>query len=1518
MRSLKLTLRRDDAGAHSVHSGPGADQDLLVRVDPDATVGALAEALAQRDPAQARRWPTVTLMLAEPSGPRPLSVDTKVERSGLRSGSVVWLAPAGVRAADPHAHAEVGVVEVLDGPDAGRRFRLGSGENLVGRHPQSTVALTDQSVSMRHAKIVISDVVEIVDTDSTNGVVVGGGLVNRARLRPGDTAMLGDTLIRVDVHANLGGPQETTRPNGQQVRTVVPFNRSPRLAPVYPGVELEGPEPPQRPSVRRFPLLPMLAPILMGGLLYLLTHQVFSLVFIALSPLMLVGTYLEDAMANRRAFKASTIEYRTALSELNAAMHRGADTERAARQQEHPSTWDLLQAAATRSPLLWTRRPEHESILELRLGLGRQPSRNSVKMPARNGTTAALWKELTEIAARYRYVEPVPIVARLTQSGALGVAGGSERALAVARGLVTQLVALHSPAELVLAGVMSSQSAQRWDWLKWLPHTSPAPDSPHTPLRSDPLATDGASAVNLIAEIDDLINQRAEQRQDANALPRVVLLVADDTAADRGLLVSIAERGPERGVYVIWVAARTADLPAVCRTFIDVDGEAEAGTAGFVRTGDQVDPVELEPVSATDAAEFARRLAPLVDAGARVDDDSSLPRSVSFLDLVQAAVDRSEQSVVDRWEESGSLGRAVGGAGREGHLRALIGASGPGADDALRLDLRADGPHALVGGTTGAGKSELLQAWILALATTYSPQRVTFLLVDYKGGSAFGDCNDLPHSVGLVTDLTPKLVQRALTSLRAELTYREEFLHRYGAKDLSTLEARGTEGAPPRLVIVVDEFAALKKEVPEFVDGVIDVAQRGRSLGLHLILATQRPTGVITENLKANVNLRIALRMADEGDSTDVIGSAAAAGFDPGIPGRAVAKTGPGRAVTFQTAYVGGWTRDEPAPPTIAIQTLAFGPGQVWAARQAAASAEPEDPGPSDITRIADNIGKAFRRTRLPRPRRPWRDELESPLELGGLLREGPVELADLIKERQESDARLGRAPSGPSLWEPAVIYGREDIPREQVQPPVVFLPDQKGNLVVYGAGGSGKSTLLRTLAIAAVHGSIGPTHVYGIDFGSLGLSMLEALPQVGSIVNGDDAESVGRLLDLCRQHIDRRVVEMDAVRANTLPDLWDRRGRSGDNPDWEYPRILLLLDGIGAFAQRYQPGSVSGVYERLLHIAAQGRRAGVHVVVTADRTGAVPSGLVSSLQEQVVLRLATDNDYRMMGLAPDAIDRDAPPGRGRLGKNEIQVAVFGGPDPVAQHTAIADLAARTAGLPAAPTVGTLRSEVRLSELADVVGEDEPALGLAGNTLAAVGFPSRGTFVITGPAGSGRPEALATVLASYHRWHDRAQFVYIGQSHSRLAGWPRWAARATDLAQATEVAEKLLPHALPVSRTRRGEGEIVLVLEGLPEYAVPAVGADHPLLRLVLELAKLGHLVVAEGDVTQMATSHGLVQAVRRGRTGLVLRPEGGYANILGPAFPRGLNPNDFPPGRGLLVAHEQVTVVQVAIPDVG
>ncbi len=312
-------------------------------------------------------------------------------------------------------------------------------------------------------------------------------------------------------------------------------------------------------------------------------------------------------------------------------------------------------------------------------------------------------------------------------------------------------------------------------------------------------------------------------------------------------------------------------------------------TAAVVRRHDGA-PATLRPdgVALEECEPVARALAPLRAPSG----DDSVPATVSLRSvLATPALLDDDAAVLARW---------AGSRTRPGSLRAPIGATGGGVVD---IDLCSDGPHGLVAGTTGSGKSELLRTLVVSLALHHPPDRLTFLLVDYKGGAAFRGISELPPVVGLVTDLGPAEARRALVSLRAEVRRRERVVASAGVTDM--VDVPGPD-ASPALLVVVDEFATLAAELPDLLDGLLDVAQRGRSLGVHLLLATQRPGGVVTDAIRANLSLRLALRVADEEDSRDVIDGVDAAHLPAEHPGRAVLRLGPGRRSTLQVASTTG------------------------------------------------------------------------------------------------------------------------------------------------------------------------------------------------------------------------------------------------------------------------------------------------------------------------------------------------------------------------------------------------------------------------------------------------------------------------------------------------------------------------------------------------------------------------------------------------------------------------------------
>lgn len=1478
---MKLKVSLLDPNAGPVH-------DLLVTIDTTVSVGGLADAIGACQPTWRPLLRGAQPALREAGGDLALPRDITVADSGIRSGSTLAWVPEAKLVSGPRVEPPA-VLVVVDGPQTGEQFPLRVGANEVGRDRGNDVRLSDPLVSKSHLRVNVGDVVEVIDLGSANGTEVGGHTVDRTVLRDDDQVRIGNTVVRVVRERQRSG----ARPGGGAVT----FNRSPRLRPIFKGRELPGPDVPERPQRAKLPMIPLLAPALVGAILFAVTRQLVSVLFLALSPVMMLGNVLENRRSADRQYQAQLRQFHDELAGLDDNLGSLAVQECQARVAEQPGVEDIVVAATGHGPLLWSTRPGRPGYLELRLGVAALPSRTKVAVPSGASGMVTLRNELRAVLERHSMVGPVPYVLALSDHSAVGVAGPSSSCLAMARALVAQLVGLHSPAELVLAAVVPASASGAWEWLKWLPHVN----SEHSPLSVQQLAANPAEAIALLTALEEELDHRAsaggKARQSkhndgdkstivAEPLPTIVLLVDDDAPAERSRLVELAERGGPLGLHVLWTAASVERLPISCSLFLVQ--EAGAGATTFVGEVDlgQMVPIVPESLAADRAMSLAMSLAPVVDSGAGVDDETDLPPQTSLPTLIGSDTLLADGSaILDRWRTSGSLPPETGARPRRkaGSLRGVVGVA---ADRRLVLDLREHGPHALVGGTTGSGKSEFLQSWVMAMATEHSPHRLTFLFVDYKGGAAFGECRRLPHSVGCVTDLNPHLVDRVLTSLHAELRYREKALRERHAKDLLELESRGDPAAPPSLVIVVDEFAALVAEVPEFVDGVVNIAQRGRSLGLHLILATQRPAGVIRDNIRANTNLRIALRMADADDSTDVVGSPVAAAFDPKLPGRGVAKLGPGRLTMFQAGYVGGRTPERPLPPPIVIETLVFGGSRPWAADGEdllGAQVGPEA-GPSDLGRLLVATIAAQERAALPAPRRPWLEPL--------------AEVYDL--------ARLT-----PTRTDKQLFFAASDEPEAQSQGSAAFCPDEDGNMAVFGTGGAGKSACLRTLAVAAgltMRG--GPCHVYGLDFAGRGLQMLEAFDHVGAIINGDDDERVVRLLRALRTQIDDRAVRYSAVNAGSIDDYRVRAGHP------EEPRVLVLVDGMASFRQAYELGS-GRWFEAFLLLAAEGRPVGVHFVVSADRAAALPAALNSVVQRRLVMRMANESDYFELGAPANGFAGSAPPGRGFLDKTEVQVAVLGGTANTAdQASAIQSLARQlrqsTKRCPA-PAIGRLPELVSLSDLpTDVDGR--PALGIADGNLAPVGFAPDVPFLVVGPPRSGRTSVLAALAASLKRWRPEILLVHLSLVPSPLGDLLPWTATATGNEDVLTAVASLRTEIELL--TAAGAPHVALVVEGLLGFANTPVEA--PMVELFKAAGSHGVTLLAEIE-TSIATSWSqLSQPIRSARHGLALQPDQvDGESVFKTAFPR-LARRDFPPGRGMYVAGGRAAKVQVALAEGG
>jgi S-DNA-T family DNA segregation ATPase FtsK/SpoIIIE len=665
----------------------------------------------------------------------------------------------------------------------------------------------------------------------------------------------------------------------------------------------------------------------------------------------------------------------------------------------------------------------------------------------------------------------------------LGIAGPLPTVRGLTRWLVGQAAVLHSPRDLSIVllcdrlalddahdltgagpgGVRrdngTDPTSAVWDWLRWLPHTAPT-------RGEDCASTVGTTADSVtarIAELNALIAVRhaaaADRAQLAPARPADVLVVLDGARALRALpgVAAVLQDGPAVGIHVLCLDEQEGLLPEECRAVVTCEGGARLTLR---RDGEaQWEDVRGDVVSPRWAEQVARGLAPLRDAGSE-QTHGQIPSTSRLLDVL--GLDRPTAASV-----RSRMGRTT---------QAVLGVDAHGP---FTVDLRADGPHVLIAGTTGSGKSELLQTLVASLAVANRPDALTFVLVDYKGGAAFKDCARLPHVVGMVTDLDGHLVERALASLSAELTTREQLLGAAGAKDIEDLWVTGA--ALPRLVIVIDEFAALVEELPEFVRGLVGIAQRGRSLGVHLVLATQRPGGVVSPEIRANTNLRIALRVTDASESLDVIDAPDAAALSRSTPGRGYARTCHASLTGFQSARIGGRT------PGVKQDTWTAPPALTAVALPASHLGQPLPPtSPDELEPEAEQtdlhaLVLAIQEACADDPpaRSPWLEALP------------PV--VTLAEARRASPELVGL---------PAVVFGLEDLPGEQRKRAAVLDLESGGHLVVAGSARSGRSTFLRTLG-TSLAATVLPAdaHVYAIDCGNGSLLPLSELPHVGAVV---------------------------------------------------------------------------------------------------------------------------------------------------------------------------------------------------------------------------------------------------------------------------------------------------------------------------------------------------------------------------------------------------------------------------------
>lgn len=1103
--------------------------------------------------------------------------------------------------------------------------------------------------------------------------------------------------------------------------------RPPRDLPDLEDSALVVPEPPDPPmTVARLSVAMMVVPLILGGVL-IFVFGPLMVVFALLTPVMMAGSFLEDRFRKRRWRKKAALVIGEALPAFREAMQSQARYRIEREEYFSPTGPELLSRALSPSTgRLWERRTGDPDFRSVTVG-----SSTRALAPTLGETRRELFPQVAEAVSEFESLSRMPARLDLVDGGAVGVVGPVAARQAWLRHIIAEAAVGRGPADLRIAALARNDLLEMLPSLKWLPHCG----------------ADAASG-DLLIGADPKSDQAVLRKlgSDAAEAPVPTILVADSASLTGRTETMVRELVASRSdVALIAVGSHRDQLLEICDPVVEhyADGFRVAATRETTN-GESGERVQLSP---EEFDRCCRALAgwrdPLVAERA-----ADLPVSVPLVALTPEAM--SVDGIVEQWRRNSRC--------------APVATLGSGEGEIVRLSLLDDGPHGLAGGTTGSGKSELLRTLVISLALHSSPEDLNFLLVDYKGGAAFDLCAGLPHIAGLVTDLDEHLAERALSSLKAELHRRERFLRPHQVEDIDAYWRLGRAESLPRLFVIIDEFADLATDLPEFVESLVKISQKGRSLGVHLLLATQRPAGVIKDNIRANTNYRIALRTQRASDSDDIIDSKDAARLPRTVPGRALIRYGGDEPLPFQAASVSFSTLGSNAKPvTVHRFDASLHPDQ--SVLLDPAELAPTDAIP-DAVKIAERIDLAALAAGAERARPIWAETLN--------------EASTHTSSLEALDFAATGDPSG--AW----LLGTADNPEKQCHEPWLWDPTKDGNLVCFGTGATGVSDLLVTAGCLA-HCANEPFEVFALDFNGTGLSVLEECPAVGAVIRGGERERITRLLGYLNGELDQR-----------------RRSAAA------FHRILLLVDGYAGFRSEFESPSDYVYQDAIARVVRDGANYGIHTILTAHQPSAIPNTVTSTVTNRAVFALADRHDFAALGVSVSSVPELS---KGQCiqipGNLVVQVTTVAG-------EVVDQMATRTTKR-APRQIGTLPYSVKIEELVDEVELASCSwrvpIGVSDVDLAVayVDLGAHEHLMIAGPAKSGRTEMLLGLSELLNSAQSRPVIVGLAPARSRLhdASFPVCSA-PTDLLEAVEVLPTDRPIALLVDDAIRVDPENLL------------------------------------------------------------------------------------------------------------
>ena len=1031
----------------------------------------------------------------------------------------------------------------------------------------------------------------------------------------------------------------------------------------------------------------------------------------------------------RRRIREQRERYLDYLDHLRETVREVAGLQRAAGLFRHPAPHLLFEAARLPSRR-WERRVGDPDFLHVRIGEGVRPLTRGLSLSVDRANPLVVYDPVCQGIAEqlvdlYANVSEQPLVLPLRECGVVSIVGERAMTRNVARALVAQVATFSAPEDVRLGLVRHQRLITEWDSVKWLPHND------FDGVRDGPLPARlvAGNTVEMTELLSAEIERRTVDMQRRRGAPpgpgtqRLVLIVDGEFQAT---LSGLAAEPPVRsladiGIHLVFLVTDRKEEPehVDTRLYVGADGSLREDRAGPGRSPGQAAPVEEHPPLSgrADQADpellttLARTLSPLrlaaTDGGDAMHSTIGLPEILGVPDVARLDTTRT-------WAPrgTGDFLRVPVGVGPEGN--------------AVLLDLKESamggmGPHGLVVGATGSGKSEMLRTLVASLVINHAPDRLALLLVDFKGGATFADTDRLPHSAGLITNLADddSLVERFREAMFGELNRRQQALKDAGnlpnLHAYETARSRRPELEPlPHLMVIIDEFSELLTAHPDFAELFVAIGRIGRSIGVHLLLATQRLDSGKIRGLESHLSYRIGLRTFSEAESREAIGVGDAYHLPP-EPGSGYLKVDTTVFERFKAAMVSqpyvppGRDHEEEVPrvlPVISFNGLAALTRAAEPTREEGLDEEdPRDEVPTTLQVTVDRLVASGAD-----PVRPvWLPPLPARMTMD-----------ELLERLGEDLTGPDGSPVEPDPAEVRAIIGLADLPREQAQSAAdLDFTGGESNVVVMGGPQSGKSTLLRTLITTlAWRYPPGRVAVYAIDFGGGSLTPFDDLPHVAGVAGRSDLERVQRVLADVRLLLDQRERVFRRARLDSPADLRQARV-DGRVPEGIHGDVFLLIDGWAGVREALQD-----VDDVLNDIVSRGPALGVHTVLTASAGNQVRSKTQSLFGGRFELRLTDPYDSQAGRKVAERMPKDVP-GRGlRSDESFVQVALPRldgvGEDAdlgEAVREAVRVLADRWPHAPV-PRVRVLPTQVTLDELLPRHQGPELILGLGESDLA--------------------------------------------------------------------------------------------------------------------------------------------------------------------------------------------------------